>query len=407
MKKNRWLLLAASIVANLCTGSAYAWSVFSLPLQEKFGWTATQVNLAYSIYLGMIPFAVIIAGKLQDKFGPRWVIFAGGLIFGIGTFLLSFTSTTIWLYFTYGILGGIGIGFIYGSTIPNTTKWFPDKKGLAGGIITGGFGIGAMIFGPLSASLIERIGILATFRYEGIAYLIIIGIVSQYITAPPKGYKPEGWEPPAPAPGVVSTAAVDLTPGQMLRTPIFWILFAMYTLACFAGLMIIGNASPIGQEQVGMSAAAAAGAVGFLSLGNTLGRVFWGWVSDVIGRFASLLIMYSISAVALFGLINASTYWPFIISVMIVAACFGGFFGIFPALTADNFGLNNLGVNYGVLFISYGIAGVIAPTLAAYLKEASGGGYSLPLTIALVVNILGALLTVVYKKMSTPKIGSD
>jgi len=152
-----------------------------------------------------------------------------------------------------------------------------------------------------------------------------------------------------------------------------------------------------------LTAAAAAGAVGFLSLGNTLGRVFWGWVSDMIGRFATLLIMYSISAVALFGLIKASTYWPFVISVMAVAACFGGFFGIFPALTADNFGLKNLGVNYGVLFVSYGLAGVIAPTLAAYLKEASGGEYALPLTIALIVNIVGILLSVIYKKMSEPK----
>ncbi|HHU53719.1 MAG TPA: OFA family MFS transporter [Clostridiaceae bacterium] len=403
MKKNRWLLLAASIVANLCIGSAYAWSVFSLPLQQEFGWTATQVNIAYSICLGMIPLAMILAGKLQDKHGPKWVVFAGGVLFGIGTFLVSFTSSITWLYLTYGLLGGTGIGFVYGSTIPNTTKWFPDKRGLAGGLIAGGFGIGAVIFGPLSAGLIEKIGILSTFRYEGIAYIIIVGIVSQYITSPPKGYKPEGWEPPAPAPGVAGKVTEDLTPGQMFGTPIFWVLFAMYTLACFAGLMIIGNASPIGQEQVGLTAAAAAGAVGFLSLGNTLGRVFWGWVSDMIGRFATLLIMYSISAVALFGLIKASTYWPFVISVMAVAACFGGFFGIFPALTADNFGLKNLGVNYGVLFVSYGLAGVIAPTLAAYLKEASGGEYALPLTIALIVNIVGILLSVIYKKMSEPK----
>lgn len=401
MKKNRWLLLAASIIANLCIGSAYAWSVFSLPLRELFNWSATEVNVAYSICLGMIPLAMIVAGKLQDKYGPRWVIFAGGCIFGIGTFLASFTSSLTWLYLTYGFLGGAGIGFVYGSTIPNTTKWFPDKRGLAGGLIAGGFGIGAVIFGPLSAALISNIGILSTFRYEGIAYIIIVGIVAQYITAPPAGYKPDGWEPPAPALGVAPKVIADLAPAQMIKTPIFWVLFAMYTLACFAGLMIIGNASPIGQEQVGLSAAAAAGAVGFLSLGNTLGRVFWGWVSDMLGRFTTLLIMYTISAIALFGLISATSYWPFVITVMAVAACFGGFFGIFPALTADNFGLKNLGVNYGVLFVSYGLAGIIAPTLAAYLKEAAGGSYALPLTIALVVNLVGVALSLLYKKMSS------
>lgn len=400
---NRWLLLAASIVANLCIGSAYAWSVFSKPLQEEFGWSATQVSIAYSICLGMIPLAMIVAGKLQDKYGPRWVIFAGGVLFGVGTFLVSFTTSLTWLYLTYGLLGGAGIGFVYGSTIPNTTKWFPDKRGLAGGLIAGGFGIGAVIFGPLSASLIANIGILTTFRYEGLAYIVIVGIVAQFISAPPQGYKPEGWEPPAPAPGVAAKVTVDLAPGQMMKTPIFWVLFAMYTLACFAGLMIIGNASLIGQEQVGLTAAAAAGAVGFLSLANTLGRVFWGWVSDMLGRFMTLLIMYAISAAGLFGLISAGTYWPFVVSVMAVAACFGGFFGIFPALTADNFGLKNLGVNYGVLFVSYGLAGVIAPTLAAYLKTASGGSYALPLTIALGVNIAGILLSLLYRKMSAPK----
>lgn len=403
-EKNRWLLLTVSICANLCIGSAYAWSVFSKPLQSTFNWTATEVNIAYSICLGMIPLAMIVAGKLQDKYGPRWVIFAGGVLFGTATFLVSFTSSLPWLYLTYGLMGGMGIGFVYGCTIPNTTKWFPDKRGLAGGLIAGGFGIGAVIFGPVSAALINSIGILSAFRYEGIVYIIVVGLAAQYITAPPAGYKPAGWEPPAPAPGAASTEAVNLTPGEMLKTPMFWVLFSMYTLACFGGLMIIGHASPIGQEKVGLTAAVAAGAVAFLSLGNTLGRVFWGFVSDKIGRFTTLLIMYSLSAVALFGLISAATYGLFVVTIMLVAACFGGFFGIFPALTADNFGLKNLGVNYGVIFVSYGIAGIIAPTLAAYLKEASGGDYTLPLTIAIGVNAAGILLTLLYKNMSKPKI---
>lgn len=402
MEKNRWVLLTVSICANLCIGSAYAWSVFSKPLQATFGWTATEVNLAYSICLGMIPLAMIVAGKLQDKYGPKWVVFGGGVLFGIAAILVSFTTSLPWLYLTYGLMGGIGIGCVYGCTIPNTTKWFPDKRGLAGGLIAGGFGIGAVIFGPVSAALISSIGVLNTFRYEGIIYIIVVGLAALYISAPPAGYKPPGWNPPAPAPGA-STSAVNLSPVEMFKTPIFWILFSMYTLACFAGLMIIGHASPIGQEKVGLTAAVAAGAVAFLSLGNTLGRVFWGFVSDKIGRFGTLIIMYSLSAVALFALIGASTYGLYVVSIMGVAACFGGFFGIFPALTADNFGVKNLGVNYGILFVSYSIAGTIAPTLAAYLKESSGGDYTLGLTIAIGVNVVGILLTLLYRNVTKPK----
>ncbi|NLN49457.1 MAG: OFA family MFS transporter [Clostridiales bacterium] len=400
MEKNRWVLLAVSICANLCIGSAYAWSVFSKPLQANFGWTATEVNLAYSICLGMIPLAMIVAGKLQDRYGPKWVIFGGGVLFGIAAILVSFITSLSGLYLTYGLMGGIGIGCVYGCTIPNTTKWFPDKRGLAGGLIAGGFGIGAVIFGPVSAALISNIGVLSTFRYEGMIYILVVGLAALYITAPPAGYKPAGWNPPEPASGAASTGAVNLSPGEMLKTPIFWVLFGMYTLACFAGLMIIGHASPIGQEKVGLTAAVAAGAVAFLSLGNTLGRVFWGFVSDKIGRFGTLMIMYSLSAIALFGLVGASTYGLYVVSIMGVAACFGGFFGIFPALTADNFGLKNLGVNYGVLFVSYGIAGTFAPTLAAYLKESSGGDYTTAFFIAIGANVVGIILTVLYKNMT-------
>jgi len=280
--QNRWLVLAASVLANLCIGSAYAWSVFQKPLITMFGWTTTQASLAFTLSLSLVPLAMIVAGRIQDQKGPRMVIFTGGLIFGLGIFLTGFTSNLTILYLTYGLLGGVGIGIIYGCTVPNTVKWFPDKRGLSGGLIAGGFGMGSVICAPLSVKLISNLGVLTTFKIEGIAYAIIVCLASMFILAPKPGYKPAGWEPPVLAAG--TAPAVNLTTGEMVRTARFWILWTMYTIGCVAGLMIIGHASPIGQEKIGLTPEVAAGAVAFLGLANTCGRMFWGAVSDKIGR---------------------------------------------------------------------------------------------------------------------------
>lgn len=389
--QNRWLVLAASVLANLCIGSAYAWSVFQKPLIQIFGWSTTQASLAFTLSLSLVPFAMIIAGRIQDKKGPRWVIFSGGLIFGLGIFLTSFTTNLTILYLTYGLLGGAGIGFIYGCTVPNTVKWFPDKRGMAGGLIAGGFGMGAVVFGPVSASLIASNGVLSTFKLEGIIYAVVVCLASLFIIAPQAGYKPAGWEPPVPAAG--TAAPVSMTTGEMLRTSKFWILWSMYAIGCVAGLMIIGHASPIGQEKIGLTPAVAAGAVAFLALANTCGRMFWGAVSDKIGRYNALMLMYLVNGGMLLLLNSATGYGMFVVAIMGIALSFGGFLGIFPSVTADNFGTKSLGTNYGVMFIAYGLAAFVGPRLAASVKQSSGGDYSLAFIIASAMSIVGILLT--------------
>lgn len=394
--QNRWLMLICSVVANLCIGSAYAWSVFAKPLIKLFGFTATQTSLAFTISLAMIPFAMIVAGKIQDTKGPRWVIFTGGLVFGGAIFLAGLTSSLTVLYLTYGIMGGIGIGIIYGCTIPNTVKWFPDKRGMAGGLMAGGFGMGAVVFGPSSASLIASYGVLATFRLEGIIYAIVVCVAALFIIAPPAGYKPAGWEPPAPT--AATPSAVSLTPSEMVKTGKFWVLFAMYIIGCLGGLMVIGHASPIGQEKIGLSPAVAAGALAFLGLANTLGRMFWGAVSDKIGRYNALILMYITSGGMLLLLNSATGYTLFVVSIMGIALAFGGFMGIFPSITADNFGTKYLGINYGVMFIAYGTAGVAGPFIASYVRSSSGN-YSLSFIIATGAAVVGILLTFLIKSM--------
>ncbi|MGH4051601.1 MAG: L-lactate MFS transporter [Clostridium sp.] len=396
---NRWIVLIASIFMNLCIGSAYAWSVFQKPLIEMFGWQTTQASLTFTINLCLVPFAMIVAGRIQDKRGPKKVTLVGGLIFGAGVILSGFTSSLTVLYLTYGVLGGLGIGTVYGCTIANTVKWFPDKRGLAGGLVAAGFGSGAVLFAPLSVSLIENFGVLSTFKILGFVFMLCIVACSFAMKAPEAGWKPEGWVPKVLSPTAIATVTVDMTPGQMVKDVKFYVLWIMYTIGCISGLMIIGHASPIAQEKIGLTPQVAAVIVSVLAFANSGGRIFWGSVSDKIGRYNAILGMYILSSGMLILLSGAKTTGVFVVAVCGIALSFGGFLGIFPSVTADNFGSKNIGVNYGVMFTAFGLAAFVGPRLAAMVKEASGGEYGTAFLIVAIMNIAGIIFTFVIKKL--------
>ncbi|TEB11118.1 putative MFS-type transporter YhjX [Pelotomaculum sp. FP] len=404
LKTKRWLVLIASVLINLCIGSGYAWSVFAKPMVAHLSSvtgvavTAAAATLAFTISNLFGPVTMIIGGSVQDKFGPRWVIFAGAFIFGGGVFLTGFTTSTTWLYLSYGTLMGLGMGLIYSCTIANTVKFFPDKRGLVAGLATAGYGTGSIVVPPLANSMISSMGIMATFRTLGIAYFIIIAVGSFFVMTAPPGYKPEGWTPPAPSAGS-AVSGVDKTWKQMLADPIFYVLLLMIMIGAFSGLMIISQASAIAQETTKVTAAVAAVAVSMIALANTGGRLFWGWVSDVIGRYNALTIMYIISAVSVFALTATPSYSLFVVEAMLIALCFGGIMGIFPALTADMFGPKNNGVNYGIMFSGFAIAAYLGPMTAASVR-ASSGGYVTAFIVAAVISIVGILLTQVVRSKS-------
>lgn len=388
---NRWIILIASVIMNICIGAAYAWSVFRLPLMDMFGWGTSETSVAYTLSLSLVPVAMIIGGLVVDKKGPRVVALTGGIIFGIGFFLTGFANSIPTLYLTYGVLGGLGIGLIYGITVSNTVKWFPDKRGLAGGLTAAGFGSGAMLLAPIAARMIEQIDVLTTFKILGIIFLAIIVIGSTFIKQPEGDWKPKGWVPPVHATSK-SKQASDLAPSEMLKTSRFYLLWAMYAIGTISGLMIIGHASPIGQEQIGLTPQTAATAVSVVALANTFGRIFWGWVSDKAGRYISITLMYILSAVMLIVLNMASTLPVFLIATASIASSFGGILGIMPSVTAENFGAKRLGINYGILFTAYGLAAIVGPLSASIAKESSGGSYSTAYIIASVMNVVGILI---------------
>jgi len=395
---NRWSILAAMFAINLCVGSAYAWSVFQKPLMALFKWSTSDTSLAFSLSLFLIPIAMIIGGKIQPQRGPRFLMFTGGIIFSAGIIMAGFTNSLGFLYISYGLLGGFGIGFIYGTGISNAVKWFPDKRGLAAGLVASGFALGAVINAPIANALVQQFGVLPAFKILGVAYIIITTVASRFVVAPPPGYAPAGRQ--ATAAGITTTAN-DKDWKAMLQDPLFYILWIMYTIACVSGLMIIGHASPIGQEVIKLDARTAALAVSLMALANTGGRVLWGWISDKMGAYPTLIVMFVLSAgmMAIFNYVQS--FVSFVAVISVIAACFGGFFAIFPSITADLFGAKNLSMNYGILFTSYGAAAFVGPRLAARVKEVNNGDYTVAFVTAALLCAVAVAFTVFARAKSS------
>jgi len=301
-------------------------------------------------------------------------------------------------------MGAFGIGTVYGTAVPNAVKWFPDKRGLAGGLIVAGFGSGSVIFAPIFGAATASMGLLETFRLFGIIFAALVVIAAFFIASPPEGYRPAGWTPPAT--GVASAAATaSLAPSQMLRTPRFWLLFAIFTAAMVGGIMIIGQAGNIAVNRIGLEPGVPliATAVLFLGISNASGRLIWGAISDKIGRYPALLIMYVITAAMLVVLtLNTGNYPLFVISAMGVGVCFGGMAGTFPSISADNFGTAHMGTNYGILFIGFGISAFTGPQMAARIYD-STGRHDTAFIIALVLSAIAFVLTLALMRASKKK----
>lgn len=399
---NRWLVVIGGIIIQFCLGAVYAWSVFRKPIETLFGWSTSQVSLAFTINLAMIPLAMILGGKLMSKLGPKLVAILGGAMIFVGLFIASKTRALWMLYLGYGFLAGGGIGVAYGVPITTLVKWFPDKRGTITGLAVGGLGFGSLFFTRVAFSLITSFGPLNTFTIIGAIIFAGVFIASQLIRVAPDGYSPEGWTPQTSNDAKTKVSKYNFTPKEMIRTPQYYIIFVIYIFANIAGLMIIGHASPIGQKVANLSPAEASAIVGLLGLVNSLGRLFWGAASDKLGRFRAVIIMFIINAVAMFSMNFLSTFWLYAIGVSMITFCFGGAMGTYPSLTADTFGPKYVTMNYGLIFLAYSVGAIIGPQLAAYVKEISGGGYHLAFIITGTLCSIGAIMAMLFKAPIAP-----
>ena len=396
---NRWLIVLGGVLMNLSLGAIYGWSLFVPALREALNITAQQTSLVFAIAVGVFALCFLIGGRIQDKKGPYVISMLGGILYGLGFILTSQVTSLTGLYLAFGLVVGMGAGFGYVTPIAVVTKWFPDRRGLVIGISVGAFGAGSAILGPIVPAWIDSSGWQNVMLWLGISYFIAAMISAQLLKNPPAGWKPEGWTPAAGSPA--KSSGLDFTPSEIIKTPHFWRIWIGYALGASAGLMVISQLVPYARQAIpGLSEAQAqaigATAIFIGALGNASGRIFSGWLSDHIGRIKTLSVMILVSAIALplLGRIDSMTMlWPLL---FVVYYCYGTLLSVFASTTADFFGSKNVGANYGLVFLAWGVAGTLGPMLAGRLYDQLG-------SYTRAFDILAVLLVVAFATLVTLK----
>jgi OFA family oxalate/formate antiporter-like MFS transporter len=397
---NRWWRVVGGLSMNLALGSVYAWSVFVAPLEKEFGWKRADTSLIFSIIVFVFALSFVLAGRLQDKKGPFWISVIGGLCVSLGFFVSSWTTSLGYMFFWLGIVAGIGNGFGYATPIPVMAKWFPDRRGLAVGLAVAGYGGGSAIFGPLGGNwLIPAYGWRATFQIFGVIFFIMTMIGAFLLRNPPAGYRPAGW---APAPAAKAAAvAYDFAPGETLKTPTFYLMWIAYCLGTIAGFMAISQLVPYARS-VGIGALGTTGIV-VGALGSALGRILSGAFSDAMGRLNVLRLMIAISAIAMPILIaGGSNVLVFFAMVFVVYWCYGTLLSVKASTSADFFGTKNAGLNYGMLFTAWGVAGLIGPRIAGQLFD-KYQNYNVAFYTAAVLAVIALLAELMAKRPAVPE----
>lgn len=369
--KNPRVILAAATGINLVSGILYSWSVISGHLVSVAGWSSSAASMPYTVAILVFAGVSLVAGRLQDALGPRRFVIAGILLTATGLVVSGYSSTPVQMILSYGILVGTGISFGYSCVTPVVMKWWHrDRKGMVTGIVVAGSGLASVYVAPATAALIRSLGLPLTFRFLGL-FVLATGLpMALMIQNPPEGYLPA---PPAARAGSPESPKIEpwnYDWREMLKTPQFRLLWMMFALAASAGLMIIGTISQIAAEQAGYSAGFLL--VGLLAIFNTAGRILGGALSDRIGRIRSLQLMVLLQGLNMLSFSLYRTAGLMAMGTAIAGASYGALLTIFPSITSDYYGMRNFGLNYGVLFTAWGIAGVIGPVIASGARDLTG-----------------------------------
>jgi OFA family oxalate/formate antiporter-like MFS transporter len=386
---NRWMIAAAGVLMQIALGAVYAWSVFRIPLTHAYGWTISEVTVAFELAILVLGFASFLGGLWMRRTGPRRIAFFAAILYGLGTALAGLSHSLPMLYLAYGVIGGAGLGLGYIVPVATLIRWFPDKRGMITGIAVAGFGAGALITAPIAERLTASVGVSNTFVILGAAYLAIIMLSALLMKNPPEGYAPPGFQPSGTQ--LSGTSAQDFTLRQALRTPQWYGLWLILFLNTMSGIAIISQASPMAQEISHVDAATAAELVGIISIANGAGRFLWAWFSDAIGRKAVFLTMFLLQAVAFFVLSHVSGFGALAVLAFVILLCYGGGFGTMPAFAADYFGAKDIGSIYGLMLTAWGAAGVVGPTVIAEVRQVTGQ-YQEALRIMAMVTLLSAIV---------------
>lgn len=393
--KGRWVFVVTGLLINVCLGSIYAFSIFRKPLESLWGITSSQSGYPFMVFLAVFAVAMPLAGSLIARWGPRNTATLGGLLAGSGWIAASFSTNIATLTLLYGVIGGAGVGIMYGCPIAVVAKWFPRYSGLAIGLTVMGFGVSALVIAPLMKAMILQpdIGLMHTFLYLGIVFTIVITLLAQLLRFPPNS-----WNPVATNHRVDEAAAptLNLNRQAMLKTTNFYALWATYTIGCLAGLMAIGIASPVGTEIAKLEATTAALAVSLFALFNGLGRPLFGALTDKLGPKHTAVISFAMILGAslllfFFGQDNAMLY---LLAFCVLWMCLGGWLALAPTATGIFFGKQFYAQNYGVVFTAYGAGAILGTLLSGSIKDITGSYlHAFPIVAGLAV--LGILIAMI------------
>lgn len=397
VNKNRWLMALSAIGVHICIGSVYAWSVYVKPIQEQMSWTLTDVTISFSVAIFFLGLSAALMGKFVEKNGPRVSALIAASLFSLGTAgsgLAILMESKYLLYFFYGVMGGAGVGIGYIAPVSTLIKWFPDKRGLATGLAIMGFGFASAIWGPTIKILIEKIGISNTFFVLGLVFFIIMFLSALYLEKPEDNYLPEEFKKKI-AEGK-KTLRIDLSSlnlNEAIKTPRFYGLWLMLFINVTCGIAIIGVASPLLQEVIGLSALSAAAAVGFMGIFNGAGRIFWASLSDYLTRPIVYIIFFFTQAIAFYYLPQIKDVLIFQIILYFIMSCYGGGFASIPAYIGDIFGTKQLGAIHGYILTAWAAAGLVGPLIISLVKDKTGS-YSQTLYVFSAFFLLAFIISV-------------
>ena len=386
-----FIVLTAGVLFKLTIGILYVWTILKGSMQDVWGWEATQANLPYTLCIVMFAIFTLIGGRIQDKMGPRWIATCGGFFVGLGLFLSGYfgnnpTAITV----CFGVLTGMGIGLGYSAATPAALKWFhASKKGLISGLVIGGFGLGPLMYAPITRFLLNNYGIEQTFMILGVSVLIISIIASQFIRNPITGYVPA--EPMNIKQSVAKAPVNDITWTEMLKTKRFYYMIILFFFMASPGLLIIGGLSNIIKSQAPSMYTNIAFLVMFLAAMNFSGRLLGGVLSDKIGRINVIFTIIILQAINFSLFRFYASPIPMIIGIILTGVGFGATLSVFPALTADQFGLKNYGVNYGIVYLFWGFSALLMPIVGSSIYDNVGNYYTAFLVSAL---LMGAMFVV-------------
>ena len=400
LEKKRWLILFIICVINLCAGSIYAWSVLSaaaaVSLSESTGTviTASDLAIAFGVANSIGPIPMILGGAFNDKYGPRLVIMTGGLLIGLGLCGCGFASSVMEMTIAYGLVFGLGLGLAYGAGISTAVKYFPDRRGLAGGLVTAAYGFSSVLVPPIAQALTEQFGIMQTFIVLGVVFGAIIMTGSIFCQRCPDNFLPAGMQVKT------HTNSQGKTWQEMLTSPVFYPMIALLMCGAISGMMILSQAASIAKVEIGMSTAAATGAVSTIALFNMAGRLTAGFLSDSLGRIGVLLAALACSTLGLLVLINSGygDTLMFYLGCVLIGIAFGAFMAIYPGFTTDQFGARHAGVNYGIMFSGFSLAGLSGPILMQYMQN-TGLSFAQCCMAGIAFCVMGGVFAYIYARL--------